>query len=68
MNAFLLRWRIEQQREDRRRTGRGLQAGDIVIDDRGQFREVVMAASAGECLEAAAEIRAQQARERRAEE
>ena len=56
MRAWRLRELMEQQTFDRRETGRGLQAGDVVQDEgHGEYRMVVAAASAGECLEAKAD-------------
>lgn len=55
MTVWRLRELMAQQTFDRRETGRGLQAGDVVQDEgQGEYRIVVASGSAGECLEAKA--------------
>lgn len=58
---------MEAQRDERRRTGRQLRAGDFIQAEVGGpiKRLAYDAHSAGECLEAAAELRALEARKER---
>jgi hypothetical protein len=63
MTAAELHARMVTQTEDRRATGRPLDAGDLVQhESTGEYRVVVDAASAGDCLEARAARHAAQHR------
>lgn len=66
MNRVWLRWRMEAQTADRRNTGRPLQKGDLVFDERtGEYHRLFDAGSAGECMEAFAEIEIEKRRTER---
>jgi len=61
--------RMVRQREERQWLGVGLRSGDLIqAHVGGEIREVVMAGSAGECLEARANEWARLARENKGEQ